>query len=109
LRPFTKAIGCPKPTPPSNIRSQNTTLLATGLRNLLERKCTYAIIEGPEVGYLIELFHFWYEELEYIQNVPVSNNTPKALVQEINQHIVWIERHLTAIQEELEELLFNPK
>jgi hypothetical protein len=61
------------------------------------------------VGYLTELFHFWYDELQYIRNVEVLEDTPEALVQEIDEHIVRIERHLAAIQEGLEELLFNHK
>jgi hypothetical protein len=64
------------------------TLSAIGLRNLLQRRHAYAIIEGPETGYLVELFHFWYDELEYIRNIEVNDDTPKALVQGIDKHIV---------------------
>jgi hypothetical protein len=109
LRPFATVIGRLKPTPPSNIRTQNTTLSATGLRNLLQRRCTYAIVKGPKTGYLIELFYFWYNEFEYFRNIEVNDDTPEALVQEIDEHIVRIKRHLVAIQEELEELLFSPE
>jgi hypothetical protein len=60
-----KATGHLRPTTPSKIKVQNTTLSPQALRNLLEQQCTDAILENAEVGYLIELFKFWYDELEF--------------------------------------------
>jgi hypothetical protein len=57
---------------------------------------------------LTELFKFWYNELEFAQSIEMTSDTPKAVVLEIDKHEEWVRKHLEAIQQELEELLFDP-
>jgi hypothetical protein len=87
---------------------QNTTLSPQALRNLLERRHADAVIESIDIAYLTELFKFWYDELEFAWSIEVASDMPKAVVLEIDEHEERIRKHLEAIQQELEELLFDP-